>query len=155
MICTRLGSGRWLRTSYRNVYRLAGHPVTWQHQAMAVCLSRDGTVASHLTAAALFGLTAPPETPHVTGAVTTGARRQRGVVHRSPLSVGDRCVVQRIPATVPARTLVDCAQVLEAPGLMTVLDPALCRQLTTPAAVKRGGEGGQPERCETGARSTP
>ena len=62
----RLGSRRWIRRASR-VYVIAGSPATWQQDAAVACLAGpDGTVASHLTAAALLGLTIPPPVPHVT-----------------------------------------------------------------------------------------
>lgn len=150
MVTTRLGSRRWLPTGLRGVYRIAGHPVTWQHRVMAACLSCPGAVASHLTAAALFGLVAPPDEPHVTAPPTASARRRGVVVHRSPLVAADRCAVQRIPATVPARTLVDCAQLLDAPALMAIVDSALCRRLTTPMALQRAARSVSPDGARRG-----
>lgn len=145
MVETRVGSGRWLRTGFSGVYRVAGHPATWQHRAMAACLSGPApTVASHTTAAALFGLVPAPQSPHVTMPLSSSVRQAGLVAHRSPVPAGERCKVQGIPATTPARTLVDCAQVLDAPALMTVLDSALCRQLTAPSAVLRSARGVSP-----------
>lgn len=141
MLRTQVRSGRWLRSPIADVYRVAGHPNTWQHRAMAaVLLGPPGAVASHTTAAALFGLLEPPAVPHVSLPREASARRAGVVVHRSRLGPGQQCRAQHIPATVPARTLVDCAQLLDVPALMAVLDTALYRGLSTPAAVKRAAE---------------
>lgn len=138
MIRSRLKSGRWLEGPFPGVYRTAGHPATWQHTAMAAVLSGPpGTLASYTTTAALFGLTEAPRRPHVTVPLTASVRRPGLVAHRSSSGAGTRCLVQGIPATVPARTLVDCAQILDGPQLMAIVDPALCRRLTTPLAVQR------------------
>lgn len=145
MVQSRISSGRWLRTAFIGVYRVAGHPVTWQHQAMAACLSGlPPTVASHTTAAALFALGSAPLRPVVTMPLSASVRQGGLVAHRSPLRAGERCTVQGVPATVPARTLLDCARILDDRTLMGVLDQALCRQLTTPAAVRRAAEAASP-----------
>lgn len=136
MVRQRREAGRWLRTGYVGVYRMAGHPATWKFRASAAVLAGPpGTVASHLTAAALLGLSSAPARPHVTVPAGTSARKAGAEVHRSHLAAVDRCLLDRIPGTRPARTLVDCAQVLDGPALMAIVDPCLCRQLTTPAKV--------------------
>jgi hypothetical protein len=133
---TYLDVGEWARTSFRGVYREATHHQTWRYRtAAAVLAGPEGTVASHLSAAALFGLASAPDIPHVTIPPDTRCRKTGLVAHRSPIAQRDRCEAQGIPATRPARTVVDCAAVLDAPALMAVLDPCLCRQLTTAAEV--------------------
>lgn len=138
---TRVETGRWVRTAFRGVYRDATHPQTWRHRAMAAVLAMpDGAVASHTTAAALFGLLPAPKVPHVTVPPERGSRQRGLVLHRSPLGAFDRCEAQQIPPSGPARTLVDCAQILGGPELMTVLDSCLCRRLSTPAKVLAAAE---------------
>src|SRR5262245_29680513 len=51
----RIDSGRWERT-HPGVFRLVGAPLTWESRVMAGCLTVDGSLASHLTAAHLWGL---------------------------------------------------------------------------------------------------
>jgi Protein of unknown function (DUF559) len=132
----RVDSGRWHR-SVRGVYVVAGAPALWQQPVMvAVLAGPPGTVASHLTAAALFGLTTPPALPHVTVPPKTSGRFGRAQVHWSTLAENDICVVAEIPCTRPARTLVDCAALLGYGPLCGLVDEAFCRALTDPRAVR-------------------
>lgn len=136
MVETELETGRWARTQFRGVYRDVTHHQTWRYRTAAAVLAGPAdTVASHLSAAALFGLTPAPDLPHITVPPGGGCRKAGLVVHRSPVMARDRCESQGIPVTRPARTLVDCAEVLTAAGLMAIVDPCLCRQLTSPAEV--------------------
>jgi Transcriptional regulator, AbiEi antitoxin len=127
----RRESGRWL-DACRGVYAVAGCSDSWQQRAMVACLAGPtGTVASHLTAAALFGLAKPRKVPHVTVPAAASGRFGGAVIHKShTLEPLDVCTVGPIPCTRPARTLVDCAAVLSFDALCQVVDPALCRQLT-------------------------
>ena len=62
----RVAKKRWRRPA-QDVYVLGGTADTWQQRAMIACLAGPpGTVASHLTAPALYGLLKPPVAPHVT-----------------------------------------------------------------------------------------
>src|SRR5437870_795717 len=108
----RRTSGRW-RAACHGVYVLAGAPASWQQRAMVACLAGpDGTVASYLTAAALFGLAKAPLVPHVTVPRGSSGRFRRAVVHKATLDRGDVGVVDGMPCTRPARTLVDCAGIM-------------------------------------------
>ncbi|MGH8973517.1 MAG: hypothetical protein ACRD0C_09985 [Acidimicrobiia bacterium] len=76
-IAGRLACGRWHRAA-RGVFVVAAVPGTWQQQVAVACLAGpDGTVASHLTTAALLGLVDPPEVPHVT-VPSSSSRRLAG-----------------------------------------------------------------------------
>jgi len=131
-----LAARRWLR-ALRGVYVVAGSPDTWQRRAMAACLAGPtGTVASYLTAAALFGLGKPPNVPHVTVPSRASGRFGRASVHWAALSPQDVCFVGEIPSTTPARTLVDCATILEFNALCELVDPAICRELTDPSRLR-------------------
>ena len=135
-IQSRLRSGRWRRAA-RGVYVLVGTPDTWQQRAMvAVLACPPGSMASHVTAAALFGLVDPPAVPHVT--IPAGASGLFGaaVVHRSGVDRRDTCTVAGIRCTKPARTLTDCAGVVGYEVLCDLVDAALCRDLTTVAGVR-------------------
>ena len=69
----RLLTGQWRRIA-RGVYVVAGTPDRWEIKVMIALLAGPtGTVASHLTAAALFGLAA---TRHL-----QGRKRVLGVQH--------------------------------------------------------------------------
>jgi hypothetical protein len=132
---------RW-RRSNRDVYVLAGTPASWQQRAMLACLAGPaGTVVSHLTAAALFGLVKAPAEPDVTIPSEASGRRLRSVnVHRGQLRPGERAAKDRIPCTAPVRTVLDCAEVLEGEALCDLVDSALCRKLMQPSRLIRAAE---------------
>jgi hypothetical protein len=137
----RVHSGRWRRT-LRDVYVLAGTPGSWQQRAMVACLAGPpGTVVSHLTAGAVYGLVRAPAEPDVTIPPTSNGARLRGAtVRRRALGAGERAVKDRIPCTTPGRTVVDCAEVLEGDALCNVVDSALCRKLVQPSRLISAAE---------------
>jgi hypothetical protein len=138
----RLSTGRW-RLAIRGVYVVAGAPETWQQNVMVACLAGpDGTVASHLTAAALMGLRDPPAVPHVTLQKRASGRFHSALVHRSrvPIDPRDLRFVGPVRCTTPARTLVDCAGLLDYDALCELVDSALCRELASPAAVRAAAQ---------------
>lgn len=124
----RRRSGRWRSTEARQVYVLAGVKETWQQTVMvAVLAGPPGTVASHLSAAALLDVGDPPEIPHVTASPKANGRYRGAVVHRSPLDPFDVCVVSAIACTRPERMLVDCAAVVSHQALCELVDQTLFR----------------------------
>lgn len=100
---------------HRGVFRILGAPVTremrWQAATLAV--GADG-VLSRRAAAALHGLVGIQRyRPEVTGPYSRFPIIHGADAHRSRrLSVHDRTVVDGIPVTTIARTLLDCAGVL-------------------------------------------
>jgi hypothetical protein len=132
----RLTSGRWLRVA-RSVFVTASSRDTWQRNCMVACLAGPpGTVASHLTAAALFGLSVPPPVPQLTVPRAASGRQRDALVHHGSLLKVDTCKVGPIPSTTPARTLVDCAGTVDHDSLCELADSALYRKLTDPARIK-------------------
>ncbi len=124
----RRRTGRWRSTAVREVHAIAGSPDTWQQAAMAAVLGGPpGTVASHLTAAALLDVAKPPDIPHVTVPTRANGRFAGAVVHRSAVDPVDICVTAKIPCTGPARTLVDCAAVVGHEALCELVDQILFR----------------------------
>lgn len=114
----RVSSGRWERVSVQ-VFRVPGSPRTWEQRLMAATLAGGPrAVASHRSAAALLGVPGFDRrgSPEVT---TPRAQRHRSVdgrVHRSRvLPEHHMTVVDGIPVTRLARTLVDLAGALH-PG---------------------------------------
>jgi very-short-patch-repair endonuclease len=106
-----------------------GHnaPMPLGAEAAALLACADGTVLSHLTAAALWGLKTPPPTRVE---VLIGGRetaRPPGVrVHRTvQLPAQDIRIKQLLPLTSPARTLLDVADGLTPRELERALDEAL------------------------------
>jgi len=137
----RVGTARWKRP-LRDVCVLAGTPPSWQQRAMVACLAGPpGTVVSHLTAAAVYGLTKAPVVADVTiPPAGNGARLRGATVRRRALGSGERAVKDRIPCTTPVRTVVDCAEVLEGDALCNLVDSALCRKLMQPGRLVRAAE---------------
>jgi hypothetical protein len=122
---------RW-RAATRAVFVVCGAPSTWQQTAMVACLAGPaGTVASHLTGAALYGLWDPPPVPHVTVPRTASGRFRAAIVHHAELDPADVSVIGAVPCTRPARILVECAGVLGHEELCELVDEVLCRRLTT------------------------
>jgi hypothetical protein len=124
---------RWSRPA-RDVYVLPGARETWQQRALVACFAGPtGTVASHLTAAALYGLTKAPKQPQVTISPASKGLRIRGAtVRRAPLGAGERAVRDQVPCTTPVRTMIDCADLLGLEALCDLVDSALCRKLLRP-----------------------
>jgi predicted transcriptional regulator of viral defense system len=136
----RCRRGRWRRI-VRGAFAINGAPATWQLDLMAACLGGPpGTVASHLSALALFGLWTPSPLPHVTVEPGRSARLPIARVHRSPLARLDRTFVGGVPSTTPGRALVDAANLLRRAPLTNVLDAALCRGVTSTAAIRASAD---------------
>jgi very-short-patch-repair endonuclease len=119
----RLESG-WLVPVHRAVYRLAGSAPSQEQAYLAACLAAGpGAVASHRSAAALWGLRGIEDAPaEITVPGDRHCRLTDVVVHRTDrLDENDVSRRRRIPVTTPARTLLD-AGVLRA--LVEERDPA-------------------------------
>jgi very-short-patch-repair endonuclease len=100
---------------------------------LAACLAMgDGAAASHRAAAALWRL-AGLEPGAIEITVPRGRRpNPRGtIVHQLELLPVDVTIVEAIPTTTPARTLIDLAAVAPADLVEEALDDALRRGLVT------------------------
>lgn len=129
----RVRVGRWARVA-PGVFVLAGTAATWRQKTMATVLAvGPGAVASHTTAAALYGLSRCPfKGVEVTVPLGRSRRSPLGVVHGSVhLDRIDIASIDSIPVTRPARTLVDLAGTVDKLVLEEALDDALIRRLTT------------------------
>jgi very-short-patch-repair endonuclease len=128
---TLVGHGE-LEFVARSLYRIGGAPVTWRQKVLAAVLSAGpGAVASHATAAALWGLTGfPPKAIEIT-LLHGGSRRSAlAKVHQSrSLEPIDVTTIDGIPVTRVARTLIDLATIVSTKRLEDALDDALCRRL--------------------------
>ena len=102
---------------------------------MALTLSSGG-VASHASAAALYGLVEPPSQHDVT--VTRATRSSSTALAHSSTSLTstDIASVDGIPATSPARTLIDAAGTLPNEQFEDVLDLAIVTHIVTPARLR-------------------
>jgi len=135
----KVDRGEWVRVS-RGVYRIAGAPVTWQQAIVAAVVGGPpSTAASHLTSAALHGLTKPPPLPHVTVPRLASVRLPIARVHRADLTASERVRLFGIPCTSVARTLRDCAPLVSDRTLEAMVDDALCRKLATVAMLDPAG----------------
>ncbi|HEX9968767.1 MAG TPA: type IV toxin-antitoxin system AbiEi family antitoxin domain-containing protein [Acidimicrobiales bacterium] len=132
-ISRRLTGGAWRRVA-AGVFAVVTAPATWRQRLLAACLAAGpGAVASHRSAAALFGLSGLGS-----GAVEISVVRGRShrstlaVVHQArDLPVVDLTRVDGIPVTRPARTLVDLASGVSPRALEEAVDDALCRRLVS------------------------
>ena len=134
-IVYRLRTGQWRQVAH-GVYVIAGTPDRWERKAMIACLAGPkGTVVSHLTAAALFGLSKPPQAPHVTIRPGASGRFKGAATFRGRLGPGDVCSRKKIACTSPTRTVVDCAAagLLKGEALWDLVDSALCKKLMQPS----------------------
>ena len=112
----------------RGVVRHAGWPRSWQQTVLAgVLMAGDGAVASHLSAAALWGFDGGRPGP-VEVSVPRGRqpRTLRGVAMQRSVDLvrADVDTKRLIPCTTPARTLIDVAPRLPERQLEAALDGA-------------------------------
>jgi very-short-patch-repair endonuclease len=132
----RLESGRWT-TLFDAVYTLTGHPVPWRGHLLATChAGGPDALASHRAAAVLWGYPGLHDAPIE---ITCPRWRRHHptdlVIHETLTLDDDGRVVDRIPVTSPARTLLDLGAVCE-PGVVEMgLDFALRNRLVTLPAV--------------------
>ncbi|MBW3602394.1 MAG: DUF559 domain-containing protein [Actinobacteria bacterium] len=147
----RVAGGEWCNVE-RGVYRIAGAPPRREAEVLAAILATNvRSVASHATAAHLLGLhRVGPVVSIELCALGTTLPLRRGVrVHRTRrLEPCDTCVVEGVPVTSGARTLVDLAARLDAATLTALVDDAICAGRTSGswlyrrAVALRGGRRG-------------
>jgi len=90
----------------------------------AVLACGQGAVLSHRSAAELLGIGPRAAFVELTTAGGRGWRPGEILVHRANVPAEHRGVIEGIPVTSPARTLVDLADVLTRRGLQRALDEA-------------------------------
>ena len=131
----RVRSGRWRRVA-RDVFVINGAPPSWRQQVLAACMAgpRD-SVASHVSAGALWGLTDASPLPHITVPRSSSVRLGVARVHRSDLDSSDLTRMGAIATTRVPRTLLDLSTVLAPSALERAVDTALDGRLTTPAHI--------------------
>ena len=142
----RVASGE-LAVVQPGVVRHCAHPDTWRGRLLAACLSTGG-LASHRSAAVLWGLASIISTMvEITVAGGTANRRRGVVLHRSTqMNLAGPVTIDGIPVTGLARTLIDLAAVVPAHLLELAVDDALrLRRITWPvlhqAVLQHGGPG--------------
>jgi hypothetical protein len=116
-VLRRITSGAWIREA-PGVYRMAGAPRTWEGRALgAVLAAGPDAVASHRTAAHLWGLRGFP----ALGRIEVTVRRHRRAHARRGTAIHESLAFDLIEATTrwgvcvtgPARTFIDLAAVVD------------------------------------------
>jgi very-short-patch-repair endonuclease len=98
-----------LHRIHRGVYAVGHEGLSWQGRLQAAVLANEPAVASHITAAWIWGLLRTrPGTFHLT-APTRRHRKEKVVVHFARLETDDVTTVDGIPVTSPGRTVLDLA----------------------------------------------
>jgi very-short-patch-repair endonuclease len=125
----RVEVGRWEHVA-RGVYRVAGAPRTWRQRLIAaVFAAGPGAVASHRSAAALWGLPGFPDGPvDVLRPRHTDHRSTLGPVHETRVLPASHIrTIDAIPTTSAGRTLFDLAGEIRPERLERALDTSLGR----------------------------
>jgi len=130
-------SGR-LHRLHQGVYAVGHTSLAWESHCLAAVLAcAPDAVASHATAAWLWGLLrSRPEAFHVT-APTRRHKRNRIRLHFAPLVEEDRAVRDDIPVTSVPRTLLDYAASATPPRLAGALERAEERHLLDVGPIDR------------------
>jgi predicted transcriptional regulator of viral defense system len=98
-----------LHRLHRVVYAVGHEALSWEGRLLAAVLANEPAVASHKTAAWIWGLLRTrPGTFHLT-APTRRHRKELVVVHFARLDADDVTTVDGIPVTSTARTVLDLA----------------------------------------------
>lgn len=127
----RVASGEWERIG-RHVIRLLAAPATGEQSLMAACIEAGpDAVASHQSAAWLWELAPAPSRHSVTVPRARCIKVAWADVHRMGIGVLAPVPRRGIPATHPARTLVDFASVSDQQVLDFAVDRALARRVVT------------------------
>jgi hypothetical protein len=108
-VTDELTAGR-LHRLHRGVYAVGHERLSWHGHCLAAVLANSPAVASHYSAAWLWGLlrNRPTGEFHVTGP-NRRHRKAEFVVHHAQLTSADRGLVEGIPVTSLARTQLDLA----------------------------------------------
>jgi hypothetical protein len=141
---TDLGLGRGYRQRrrdegvllpvHRGVLRHAAVPPSWLGRVHAALLAAGSdAVASHRTAARLHGFAGVPGwRPELTTWATDQPKHSGMTVHRTTLlTPQDRCVVQGVASTTPARTLLDLGAVLPYQKVAYATEDAVIRKIAS------------------------
>lgn len=135
----RVRAGRWIRARH-DVLAVAGSPPTWERTILAAVLAAGpDAVASHFTAAALWGFPdVGREVVEVSTARPQRRRLQGAMTHRTCLFLEVEHATHRmIPVTTVARTLVDLSARLSIAQLGRALDDGPRRNTVTLAALRQ------------------
>jgi hypothetical protein len=131
LVYRRVSSGHWDRLA-PGLFRLAGSTPTWR-QAVAAAVLRHSApaAASHRTAAHLHGLYGRPHRIEVV-TVSTGVRGLPYLVHQcQDLVEAEIVLVDGIPTTDVARTIIDVGVPAGIQVAQRVLDDAIRKEMVT------------------------
>ena len=84
--------------------------------------------------------------PHVSVPRTASGRFGGALVHRAAVTAADRCVFNRVPVTGVARTIVDCAVLVDQDTLDGLVDAAIGRSLSSYQRIRAAWERAGPVR---------
>jgi hypothetical protein len=126
----RLHDRVWREVDTR-VYRVVNGVPDDSHQMLLARVMATGGVACGESAAALFGLIPFPATPQILAARSMRTRTHVGVQFSSDLPDSDIALVDGIPATRPARTVIELATTTPSERFEDVLDGAIVGKLVT------------------------
>lgn len=126
----RLVSGEWESVERHVMRSLPAATLTWHQRLLARAIVTRG-VASHTSAAALYGWMPESEPLHVTVPRQSRSASSADAHSTDCLPESDRTEVDGIPATRPVRTLIDVAGLLAADRFEEILDVALVRGAVT------------------------
>ncbi len=125
-------SARALVKLHPNTYVVAGFPDNWRQQSRAAALSLPGSILSHESAGRAWGMLdeANPRV-HLSASPHKASPRDGVIVHRIRELDTYRSLVDEIPVTTPARTLIDLAETLRPQQLESCVDRAINNKLVT------------------------
>jgi very-short-patch-repair endonuclease len=130
----------WLRPVFHGVFAVGHEHLTVYARLLAATLAcGEGSVVSHETAAWLLGMRERrPREIDVIAPIEAG-RKVAGIRRRFVPPPVDREVWRRngVPLTSPARTIVDCAGTLDAPGVAALIEGAAVAGLLDVVAIDR------------------
>jgi very-short-patch-repair endonuclease len=127
----RIRRVEWTAVDY-GVYRSAETPSTWRQRLMAACLAGPA-VASHRSAAALWSFPDFAEDVVEVTAVRHRRRTSDDVIWHESVRLDERdlTAVDQIPITSATRTVIDLGAVVGREILLSAIDDALRRKLTS------------------------
>jgi hypothetical protein len=133
---SRVAAGEWERAT-KQVVRLAGSPSGPEQELMTALLEAGpSSIASHQSAAWLWGLTPLPERHAVMVGRNVSTRRGPFTLHRATAPETTISIHRGIPTTNPLRTLVDLAGVVASDVVDGAVDRAIARKLVTVEGIR-------------------
>jgi predicted transcriptional regulator of viral defense system len=126
-------ASEWLRPLHRGVFLVGPVRGPWSLEAGALAACGAGTVISHHSAGALWGMRAQEDGPvHVSVAATRDPRHVGIHVHRvQNLAPGETTRRHDLAVTTPVRTLLDLAMTVPIEDLERAVNEALVTKVAT------------------------